>query len=206
MQVFIRFLLIVALVIAAIVVAAGLVVYSGTYDISAKSGHSPAVASTANALMERSVRKHARDVVSPVGTDFRTPGMLEKAAAHFDAMCVTCHGAPGKKPDPWELYPPAPDLADAVRDRPWNDPEIFWIIKNGIKDTGMSAFGGSHSDQEIWALTALIRQFPTMKSEQYADMVRRAHAQPDAEKDEHGAAHGSHESAETPKSEEAHKH
>lgn len=154
MNVFVRFLIIVALVIALIAVAAGWVIYSGTYDISTKSGHSPVIASIANALMERSVRRHAREVVPPAGTDFRTPGMLEKAAGHFDAMCVTCHGAPGKKPDPWELYPPAPDLGDAVRDRPWNDPEIFWIIKNGIKDTGMSAFGSSHSDQEIWALTA----------------------------------------------------
>ena len=68
-------------------------------------------------------------------------------------MCRTCHGAPGRKADPWLLYPPAPELGEALREKRWTDSEVFWIIKNGIKDAAMGAFGGSHpaahSDEDI---------------------------------------------------------
>ena len=86
-------------------------------------------------------------------------------------MCRTCHGAPGKKPDPWQLYPPAPDLADALRVTRWSDAEVFWIIKNGIKDTGMSAFGGSHDDDDLWALTAFVRQLQSLTADDYHAMI-----------------------------------
>ena len=193
-----RFLGTLVLVFAVI---AATVVYTGAYDVSAKKHHSKFVGAIASTLMVRSVRAHARDTVPPAGMDFRNPAVLEEGAGHFEAMCRTCHGAPGRKPDSWELYPPAPDLADAVRDRPWSDPEIFWIIKNGIKDTGMSAFGGSHSDEDIWHLTALIRQFPTMKPEQYAELAKRAGAEIDA----HSQSE-SHEHHHAPHSDETHQH
>jgi hypothetical protein len=54
----------------------------------------------------------------------------------------------------------------------WSDAEIFWIIKNGIKDTGMSASGGSHGGEDIWALTALIRQLETITPQRYQAMTR----------------------------------
>lgn len=125
----------------------------------------------------RSVVAHARHVAPPPNFDPKDRALAERAAGHYEMMCRTCHGAPGKKPDPWQLYPPAPDLADALRVMKWSDAEVFWITKNGIKDTGMSAFGGSHSDEDLWALTALIRQLETITPEQYHAMSERAVAQ-----------------------------
>lgn len=158
----------------ALAVVAALVVYSGAYNVSATSGHTGMVERTLNTLMVRSVRAHARDIVSPVSMDFRDRAVLEKAAGHFESMCRTCHGAPGKEPDPWLLYPPAPDLSDALRDKRWTDAEVFWIIKHGIKDTAMGAFGGTHpgahSDEEIWGMTASIRQFQSLSAAQYTAM------------------------------------
>jgi len=122
----------------------------------------------------RSVVSHARKITPPPDFNPRDRVLAESAAGHYEMMCRTCHGAPGKKPDPWQLYPPAPDLADALRVTNWSDAEVFWIIKNGIKDTGMSAFGGSHSDEDLWALTALIRQLETITPEQYLTASQRA--------------------------------
>lgn len=77
--------------------------------------------------------------------------------------------------DRWSqaLYPTPPDLIHALREHKWSDQEVFWIIKHGVKDTGMSAFGDSHSDEEIWALTALVRQSLDLSPEEYRVMTER---------------------------------
>ena len=120
-------------------------------------------------------------------------------------MCRTCHGAPGRKPDPWQLYPPAPDLADALGVTRWRDAEVFWIIKNGLKDTGMSAFGQSHDDEEIWALTAFVRQLDTLSPDQFRTMTQQA-----ATKDAHGHQEHGNQKARMPeakaKAEPPHQH
>ena len=155
----------------ATVVAIGM--WSGWYDVSAKSGHSGLVAGALSATMVRSVRAHARGVAAPTSIDFRSPTVLEKGAAHFEKMCRMCHGAPGRPAADWELYPPAPDLVDALRKQQWSDPELFWIIKHGIKDTGMPGFGVSHDDDSTWAMTAFVRHLPKVTPEQYQAMSRR---------------------------------
>lgn len=167
MNSFFQFLGKLALVIAILVMCAAIYVYSGFYNVAATTGHLKPVEQVLRTATVRSVAKHAREITPPAGFNPQDYALGEHAAGHYEMMCRTCHGAPGKKPDPWQLYPPAPDLADALRVMRWTDAEVFWIIKNGIKDTGMSAFGGSHDDADLWALTALIRQLQTMTPEQY---------------------------------------
>jgi mono/diheme cytochrome c family protein len=83
-------------------------------------------------------------------------------------MCVSCHGAPGVKPNEMVegLYPKPPEIykhgeEDAAQ-------EFFWIIKNGIKMTSMPAFKPTHDDQKIWAMTAFVTQkLATMTPEEY---------------------------------------
>lgn len=152
-------------------------VYGGFYNVAATSGHTKPVETVLRTMMMRSVVAHARQVKVPESFQARDRALAERAGGHYEMMCRTCHGAPGRKPDPWQLYPPAPDLADALRVMRWSDAEVFWITKNGIKDTGMSAFGGSHSDEDLWALTALIRQLQTITPEEYQAMSARAMAQ-----------------------------
>lgn len=77
----------------------------------------------------------------------------------FRASCAQCHGNDGRSPTDvgQGLYPRAPDLgAPAVQQ--WSDQELFWIVKNGIRLTGMPAFGKVLPDERIWDLVAYLRQ------------------------------------------------
>ena len=85
-------------------------------------------------------------------------GDLDNAQNVFGSECATCHGNDGRTPTDMGrgLYPRAPDLGnDEVQH--WSDPEMFWIIRNGIRLTGMPAFGKQLSEQETWSLVRYLR-------------------------------------------------
>jgi len=153
--------------------AVAAVVYSGAYNVAATSPHSKPVEATLHALMVRSVRNHAKGVSAPSGMRMDDPALAQRAIEGYEAMWRTCHGAPGRKPEPWAFYPPVPDLTVSVREHGWTDAEIFWIIKYGIKDTAMPAFGGTHKDEDIWVQTALVRQLPNTSEDQYRLMAQK---------------------------------
>jgi hypothetical protein len=69
------------------------------------------------------------------------------------------------------LYPAPADLTKAETVAQWTDTELFWIIENGIKDTGMIALGPTHQQQDIWAVAAFVRQLPEMTAERYHELV-----------------------------------
>ena len=183
-----RFFAKVVVLVVVVFVAAAFFVYSGSYNVAATSGHSAPFEWIFRSMTVRSVIAHARDITPPANFNSQNPELAAHAAAHYEMMCRTCHGAPGKKADPWQLYPPAPDLVEALRVRRWTNSEVFWIIKNGIKDTGMSAFGGSHSDDDIWALTAFIRQLPTTTAEQYRTATQHSASKESADRPEQNHA------------------
>jgi mono/diheme cytochrome c family protein len=89
---------------------------------------------------------------------------------HFAAHCAVCHGAPGvpRGDIAHGLYPPPPDLAKTVK--LYSDGELFWIVKNGIKMTGMPAWS-DHSDAELWATVAFIKKLPDISEQDYAKLV-----------------------------------
>ena len=98
--------------------------------------------------------------------------VLASARAHFADHCASCHGNDGRGQTSIgrNLYPKAPDMTlpdtqDLV------DGELFGIIENGIRLTGMPAWsaGGSHAD-ESWALVAFIRTLPTLTPEELKQM------------------------------------
>lgn len=167
--------------LACVVLAAigAIVIYSGAYNVAATTRHTQLVHASLDKLMINSVRNHAKEVVVPTGVDLRDREFARHAVGHYEAMCAMCHGAPGRDPDRWSqaLYPPPPDLIHSLREHNWTDQEVFWIIKHGIKDTGMSAFGDSHHDRDLWALTALVRQFLEMSPDQYHAMVEHARSE-----------------------------
>lgn len=76
----------------------------------------------------------------------------------FGGRCANCHGYDGRTPTDIgrSLYPRTPDLGSpAVQE--WSDAELFWIVKHGIRLTGMPGFGKIHSDAEIWHLVHYLR-------------------------------------------------
>ena len=72
------------------------------------------------------------------------------------------------------LYPQGPDLAAAKKH--WAARDIFWITKNGLKMTGMPAWGASTTDDEIWSMVAFMEQMPGMTPEKYQQLLNEAEA------------------------------
>lgn len=136
--------------------------------------------------MEHSVHAHSRSVTIPAGLDLRDVKLAEHAADDYREMFLLCHGAPGEKAAFWTagMYPPPPPLADP-RELHWSDVDLYWIIKNGLKDTGMSAFGATHDEKELWALAALCRQMPTMTAQQFGVLGKRSDSKR-TEAEDHG--------------------
>ena len=88
-------------------------------------------------------------------------------------MCAGCHLSPRAEPTEIHegLYPRPPDLTKVVQS---DAARAFWIIKHGLKATGMPAWGKSMEDEYIWDMVAFLRKLPDLTAEQYADEVRES--------------------------------
>jgi mono/diheme cytochrome c family protein len=155
-------------------------------DVSVTTPHARVVERGLRAVMEHSVREQAQAVRKPAGLDLQDHAQAARAFGHYSAACRTCHGAPGAKPDPWMvIYPAAPDLTKPEIVGAWSDEELFWILKHGVKDTGMMALGPTHRDKDIWAVTAFVRQLPAMSPEHYAELGDAYRAKQEASQAHH---------------------
>ncbi len=150
--------------LVAIAVAALAVMYTGSYNVAANAPDNPIVAWYSSNTMVHSVVSRAAEVKAPAQF---TDQQAEAGFKIYNGACVYCHGAPGK--DPAEISkgvnPEAPDLADAVGDM--TNAELFWIIKNGIKMSGMASYGKVHNDDDIWSVVAFVHRLPNMTPEEY---------------------------------------
>jgi mono/diheme cytochrome c family protein len=125
-------------------------------------------------MMAREVRhmaipRSAHKLQNPV-TD--TPENLRDARLHFADHCAICHANDGSCDTPFgrNLYPKPPDMRKAQTQN-LTDGEIFWIIENGVRFTGMPAFGGAHgSEEDSWKLVRFIRHLPQLTAEEHLEM------------------------------------
>jgi mono/diheme cytochrome c family protein len=92
-------------------------------------------------------------------------------AAEYDDMCSGCHLAPGQEKTEISkgLYPSPPELS---RGNDLNPAEQFWVLKHGIKMTGMPAWGSTHEDNLLWDIVAFIQKLPALSPEQYQALVK----------------------------------
>ncbi len=153
-----------ALILAAL--AAYLLIISGAYDVAATVPDTAIERFILNATMRDSVEARAGKE-SPRTWD---EDQIKMGFQHYDGMCVTCHGAPGKERTDISkgLRPQPPNLAEAGKD--WTNAQLFWIIKNGIRMTGMPAFGTTHRDEQIWDMVAFVRRLPQISAQDYEMM------------------------------------
>lgn len=111
--------------------------------------------------------RHAPNPVAP------SSEALAEARAHFADHCATCHGndGSGETAIGRNLYPPAPDMRES-RTQSLTDGEIFYIIHNGIRFTGMPAFGDGNveADTASWKLVHFIRHLPRIGVEELRQM------------------------------------
>jgi mono/diheme cytochrome c family protein len=80
----------------------------------------------------------------------------------FSMACAACHGSDGRSPTNIgkSMYPRCPDLGSPEVQR-LSNPELFWVIKNGVRFSGMPGFGNTLSDGEIWQATYYVRSLET---------------------------------------------
>lgn len=125
-------------------------------SLSALNEPGPSEVRIATALKRRIVGRSARGPLpTPPPNDAVS---VANGRMQFGARCAACHGTDGRTPTDigrW-MYPRATDLGSPEVQR-WTDAELFWIIKNGIRPTGMPGFARIHSDEEIWNLVHFVR-------------------------------------------------
>jgi mono/diheme cytochrome c family protein len=140
--------------------SAGLVLVAGLVDFSASKPPGRLEERIARFALDRSIARRARKEVNPLAG---SPEAARAGLRLFLTHCAACHGAPGV--DPTEagasLNPPAPGLTLA-RVQARSDGELKWIVSNGIRMTGMPAFGPSRTEKEIWQLVAALRRLPRL--------------------------------------------
>jgi mono/diheme cytochrome c family protein len=174
-----------------VVIGAAGFIYSGLYPMGADVPHNSLTYWALETLRERSVARAASEIKVP--DDLESSERLLAGGADYNDMCSGCHLKPGKKQSDFSLglYPEPPNLSLSSKEHNHsNHPSDkksalkrqFWIIKHGIKASGMPAWAPGHSDQRIWNMVAFINRLPELDQTQYQILSARDGA---SEDDEH---------------------
>jgi mono/diheme cytochrome c family protein len=159
-----------AFAVLAAIIAASLV-YMGSFDVAADKPHSQPAFWLMNTVRERSVAVRAAGIEVP--SDLADAKRVASGAAQYDEMCSVCHLAPGMKRTEISrgLYPRAPELR---RKSELTAAEQFWVVKHGLKMTGMPAWGVTHDDELLWDVVAFLQKLPELTPDQYQTLVKSA--------------------------------
>ena len=154
----------------ALLAVVAVAIYAGLYNIAADVPHTPPVYWLLETVRDRSVAARARDIVP---NDLDDANRISKGAGQYAEMCSGCHLAPGMKRTEISrgLYPRAPELRRKTNLTP---AEQFWVVKHGVKMTGMPAWGVTHDDDLLWDVVAFVRKLPELTPEQYETLVKNA--------------------------------
>ena len=183
-------------VLAAIVavVLAVIGVYSGLFNIAADEPHWRLTHWVIETLRERSIESRSGDI--KVAANLDDPKLIADGAGEYAEMCTGCHLAPGKEDTEMRtgLYPKPPNLAEQGANR--SAEQQFWIVKHGLKMTGMPAWGLTHDDERIWSMVAFVRKLPGLTPAAYQELIEAGggHHHEEMEHD-HSHAEGSDKEA-----------
>lgn len=153
-------------------VAAGLggfaVAASGVIPIKASSGHWPITAWFLNFGKERSIATHTLGMALP---DLADPTLVLRGAGHYETGCRPCHGSPEHThpPIPAAMTPPPPDLPSIIAER--TPEELFYVVRHGIKFTGMPGWPARGRDDEVRAVVAFLLALPALDAAGYRALV-----------------------------------
>ncbi|WP_368563801.1 cytochrome c [Pseudoxanthomonas sp. UTMC 1351] len=176
--------LLVLFTLVVVVLAAAGIVWSGAYNVGADAPHTRPVYAFFGTVRDRSIQTRAASIQVP---DLSDRARVVQGSGNYQAMCAGCHLAPGMTETELSqgLYPAPPDLTKMAT----SPAEAFWVIKHGIKLSGMPAWGKSMQDEYIWNLAAFLQELPKLDPEQYKAMVAQSG----------GHSHGGGESMPDPK-------
>lgn len=159
----------------ALIVLVAIVGGVAAYTVARRGLSTRVEASAMEELLARTMRRLATpsDVRSMTNPVQPTPEVLEEGLEHFADHCASCHANDGSGDTEIgrSLYPRAPDMRTAPTQE-LSDGELFSIIENGIRLTGMPAWGtGTPEGQRAsWALVHFIRRLPTLPEDELARM------------------------------------
>ena len=144
--------------------------YTGFYNVAATHSHLPLTYSVLNIGLVESIERHARDVAVPRLED---PRLAARGLALYRAHCLQCHGAPGVAPAPFALgMSPLPaNLAYIAGER--TPAELYWVVKHGVKMTGMPAWRFRLSEDDLWSVVAFVELLPVLSPAEYASWSTR---------------------------------
>lgn len=163
-----RHVIVTSAVLGVLAIGAGVFAWSGLYNIGADDAHTRPVYSMLQMMRERSVTARSRKLHAPPNLD--DAARISQGAGNYNAMCTGCHLAPGMAETELSkgLYPAPPNLSEAEVKDPSHH---FWVIKHGIKASGMPAWGKSMSDDYIWNMVAFLQQLPKLNEAQYQALI-----------------------------------
>ncbi|WEX89709.1 c-type cytochrome [Sinorhizobium garamanticum] len=164
-----------AVAAAGVIAVGAVVVWSGVYNVAASRDHLRITTWLFEVIRERSITTHSYPVKAPPLDD---EGMVRLGAGHYEGGCAPCHSRPGEEINAIArgMLPAPPDLRTVGERRPVE--EIFWIVKHGMKYTGMPAWSSSQRDDEVWAVTAFLARLPGA-TDDYADLAGLTRDAPD---------------------------
>lgn len=147
--------------------AGGAVVFGGLYNISAQAGHWPISAWVLHTTYRNAVelRAPAPSEVPPL-----TDELLRLGIRHFDAACRICHAAPGddRTATVRSMAPTPPHVTEAVED--WEPRHLGWIVREGVKMSGMPAWPATRED-EMWSVVAFLDRVRDMDEATYRELT-----------------------------------
>lgn len=145
-----------------------LLAWSGLINVGASTGHWAITDWFLHYAMRQSVETHSGGIAAPPLDD---PALVHRGAGHYASGCAPCHGAPGQPRSAIAraMTPPPPFLPEKIPE--WQPHELFWIVRHGVKFTGMPAWAALERTDEVWAMTAFLLQLPDMPPEEYRKLA-----------------------------------
>lgn len=146
--------------------AVGLIVVCfGLFNTTASTPHPPLIAWATHMTMRNAVRRSAGQMPPPPRLGAAD---VQRGFALYDANCAVCHGGPGLARAPWisGMTPSPPFLLDTARQ--WTPNQLYWIVRHGVRMTGMPAWDQTLSRAEVWNVVAFLEALPGYSTADYA--------------------------------------
>lgn len=142
-------------------------IYSGVFDVAASRQHTPPVYWALITTLRQSVLTRADREIGPPPADLVSLARFDRGLVLYEEYCLPCHGAPGVPMSPiGQSLTPAPANL-VLTGREWTPEEVFWTVKNGLKMTGMPAWGHHLSEDEMWSIVTFVKTLHTLAPVEY---------------------------------------
>lgn len=152
-----------AVMLGGLAIGGFLIAASGIVPIKASSGHWAITDWFLHFAMRRSIATQSLGIESPALDE---PGLVLKGAGHYETGCAPCHGSPQRPPTFAEaMTPRPPHLPPRLSE--WSPDDLFYVVKHGVKFTGMPGWSALGRDDEVWAMVAFLRKLPSLAAEDY---------------------------------------